>query len=58
MPWVEDVFNDVDFFDYTKISQKEKLLVPKWDLLEKHVGKGKTKGGLDNCWCKMCSCKE
>jgi hypothetical protein len=44
--------------DYTKISQKEKLLVPKWNLLEKHVGKGKTKGGLDNFWCKMCSCKE
>jgi hypothetical protein len=51
MPWVEAIFDineDLIIIQckiFTKIKRKEKLLVPKWNLLEKHVGEGKMDRG-------------
>jgi hypothetical protein len=51
MPWVEIIFNDVGILITvkcivcSKMSKKEKLLVPKWDSLQKYVTKKKTKDG-------------
>ncbi len=51
MPWVKIIFNDVGILTIvkcivcSKMSKKEKLLVPKWYSLEKHVTKKKTKDG-------------
>jgi hypothetical protein len=53
MPWVEIIFNDVDILTVmkciacTKMSKKKKLLVPKWDSLEKHVAKKKINYGQE-----------
>jgi hypothetical protein len=47
----EIIFNDVGILTTmkcimcSKMSRKEKLLVPKWDSLEKYVAKKKTKDG-------------
>jgi len=51
MPWVEAIFDAsgnliiTECKVCTKIKCKEKLLVPKWRLLEKHLGEGKMNRG-------------
>jgi len=51
MPWVEAIFDVKENLMIiqcklcTKIKCKEKLLIPKWNLLEKHMGKGKMNRG-------------
>jgi hypothetical protein len=51
MPWAKVVFDIdgnltiIESKVYTKIECKQKLLILKWDSLEKHVGKGKMNKG-------------
>jgi hypothetical protein len=40
------------------MSWKEKLVIQKWDSLEKHARKRKTKIKIDVHGCKVCTCKE
>jgi hypothetical protein len=52
MPWAEAIFDAtrnllvVRCKVCTKIEKKEKLLVPKWDSLEKYAGKRKNEEGV------------
>jgi hypothetical protein len=39
----------VQWRDYSRIECKEKLLVTKWDSLEKHARKIKNKQGVESC---------
>ncbi len=51
MPWVEPIFNEVGMVAFvkccvcSKIENKNKVLVAKWDSIEKHVRKRKTPNG-------------
>jgi hypothetical protein len=51
MPWVEPIFNKARLVTYVKcqicfqIDKKDKVLVSKWDSIEKHVSKKKTPNG-------------
>jgi hypothetical protein len=53
MPWVEPIFNEAWLITYVKccvcsrIEKKYKVLVAKWNSIEKHAGKRKT---LDGKW--------
>jgi hypothetical protein len=47
MPWIEPIFNEVHVVSImkccvcTKIKRKEKIMVTKWDFIEKHASKRK-----------------
>ncbi len=51
MPWVEPIFNEIGLVIFvkcyvcSKIENRDKVLVAKWDSIEKHVGKRKAYGG-------------
>jgi len=51
MPWVEPIFNEIGLVIFmkcyvcSKIENRDKVLVAKWDSIEKHVVKRKACGG-------------
>jgi hypothetical protein len=53
MPWAKPIFNEVIMVTSIKchvcfkILKKDKVLVAKWESIDKHVGKGKA---LDGMW--------
>jgi hypothetical protein len=51
MPWIKPIFNEVGVVFIMRcyiriiIKKKEKIMVAKWDSIEKHVGKRKGSNG-------------